>query len=305
MINSFTILAVIWFLLMNNPVKARDEVLPVQPSFITVEDGGTGPYKAIVTGDAGLRGFAIYRPRDLDLFGDMQKLPVVLWGNGACANSSAGFRNYLNEIASNGFIVLAIGPFETLIEPDRELIRQSTASSQLLDALDWITDQNKNRASIYFNKIDARKVAVMGQSCGGLQAIEVSPDKRITTTVVCNSGVLNSAPPAQMSMPEVKKEILQKLHGPVLYILGGEKDIAYENGTDDFKRITGVPAVMMNQDVGHGGTYAQPAGGSFAVATIAWLNWQLKGDNNSALMFIGDDCGFCKDPQWKIEVKNF
>jgi len=42
-------------------------------------------------------------------------------------------------------------------------------------------------------------------------------------------------------------------------------DIAFENGMDDFKRITKVPAIHTYKDgVSHGGTYSQPNGGDFA-----------------------------------------
>ena len=61
---------------------------------------------------------------------------------------------------------------------------------------------------------------------------------------------------------------------------------------------------MKNLDVGHGGTYAQPHGGAFSDTTIAWLKWQLNGDEEAAFMFKGEDCGLCKDPQWKIDTKN-
>ena len=68
----------------------------------------------------------------------------------------------------------------------------STKSSQLLDAVDWAIAQNSDKASIYYNKIDISKVGVAGHSCGGLQALEVSIDPRITTTIVVDSGILNS-----------------------------------------------------------------------------------------------------------------
>ena len=99
------------------------------------------------------------------------------------------------------------------------------------------------------------------------------------------------------------KDILQKLHQPVIYINGGEKDIAYANGMDDFEKIEKVPVAMTNLDVGHGGTYAQPNGGEFAKVALAWLKWQLKGDETAAKMFSGPDCGLCKDTEWKFEKK--
>jgi hypothetical protein len=144
----------------------------------------------------------------------------------------------------------------------------------------------------------------MGMSCGGLQALEASPDPRIDTSVICNSGVLNGPPPEGFKMPVVTKDTLKQLHAPIIYIIGGQKDIAYANAMDDFSRIEKVPVVMINRDVGHGGTYAEPHGGAFSDAAIAWLKWQLNGDEEAALMFKGEDCGFCRDPQWKIETKN-
>ena len=74
------------------------------------------------------------------------------------------------------------------------------------------------------------------------------------------------------------KDHLDKLHAPVIYILCDEKDIAYPNGMDDFRRINRIPAFMANLNVGHGGTYAQPHGGDFAMVATAWFQRQLKGD---------------------------
>ena len=56
--------------------------------------------------DKGLATHTIYRPAQLK-----GRYPVVLWGNGSCVNSSFGYREFLSEIASHGFIVLAIGPY--------------------------------------------------------------------------------------------------------------------------------------------------------------------------------------------------
>jgi hypothetical protein len=34
------------------------------------------------------------------------------------------------------------------------------------------------------------------------------------------------------------------------------------------------------------------------------LNWQLKGDARSRLMFVGTDCGLCVNPRWIVRSKN-
>ncbi|MBR4134121.1 MAG: hypothetical protein IKU04_06325, partial [Bacteroidales bacterium] len=75
-----------------------------------VEDGGTGPYKAIMMEEASLATHTIFRPQDLSVFGKDNLLPVLVWGNGGCANSPSGHVNFLNEVASQGFLIVAIGP---------------------------------------------------------------------------------------------------------------------------------------------------------------------------------------------------
>ena len=77
---------------------------------VTIGDGGTGPYKAVLWGEPTLPTHAIYRPRDLRPFGGQNLLPIVAFGNGGCRNTSGEFRNFLSEIASQGFLVVAIRP---------------------------------------------------------------------------------------------------------------------------------------------------------------------------------------------------
>ena len=97
------------------------------------------------------------------------------------------------------------------------------------------------------------------------------------------------------------KSKLNEIHSSIIYILGGERDIAYGNGMDDFHRISHVPAFAANFPVGHGGTYREAHGGEFSVVALAWLNWQLKGDKNAAKMFQGKACELSKRKDWTVE----
>src|SRR5204863_6350062 len=161
-----------------------------------------------------------------------------------------------------------------------------------------------DRSSRFYNKFDTTKIAVMGQSCGGLQALAVSGDPRITTTVVWNSGAL----PADSNSPALaqtrgNKASLTRLHGPVAYFIGGRSDVAYPNAEDDFARITTVPVFKGNINVGHGGTYRQPGGGWFGEVAVAWLDYQLKNSGDAAKWFVGADCRLCQEPVWSVEKK--
>lgn len=264
-----------------------------------VEDGGTGAHPAIMYTDNSLTTHTVFRPKDLSVFGDKNKLPIIAWGNGACANSPWEHINFLSEVASHGFLVIAIGP----MPKEGERGGGRSTSSQMTDAINWAIAQNSDKSSVLYNKIDVSKIAVSGMSCGGLQTLETAPDPRVTTAVVCNSGIIGNGG-GMPGMPALTKDHLAKLHTPTLYLLGGEKDIAYNNGMDDFSRINHVPVFVANMDVGHGGTYGQPHGGEFAKVATYWFKWQLKGDKEAAKMFTGNPCELSKSTVWKVEKKN-
>lgn len=269
-------------------------------TFRVVEDGGTGDFSAIMYTDETLPSHTIFRPKDLSSFGDNEKLPIIVWGNGACANSPWEHINFLSEVASHGFLVIAIGPMPQ--EGDRGSGRSE--SSQLLDAINWAISQNNISGGPFYNKIDTDMIAVSGMSCGGLQTLEVAPDPRVKTVVVCNSGIIGNQGSGMPGMPQLSKDDLTKLHSPVLYLLGGESDIAYENGMDDFERINHVPVFVGNMDVGHGGTYREPHGGEFARVATDWYKWQLKGDEDAGKMFTGNVPILSLSEEWYINKKN-
>ena len=263
-----------------------------------IEEGGTGAFKTVMKEEATLPEHTVFVPQDLKPFNAQKPLPVLVWGNGACANSPWEHMNFLNEIASQGYIVLATG----IIPMKDEYYRgPMSRSEQQIESIDWIIKQNADPTSPYYQKIDVKNICVAGMSCGGLQTLFNCADKRIKTLMICNSGLFNqqNAGQAVGGMPMPPKEKLNEIHTPIIYILGGKEDIAYENGMDDFHRIKHVPAYAANFPVGHGGTYREPHGGEFTVVALAWLNWQLKGDMESAKLFKNGELKKRKD--WTLE----
>ena len=121
-----------------------------------LEEGGTGPYKAVMYEVEGFNEHTVFAPKDLSVFSEKKALPVLVWGNGGCANSPRGHEKFLNDIACN------------------------------------------------------------------------------------------------------------------------------------------LP-------VGHGGTYNQPNGGEFAIVARAWLDWQLKGDQEASKMFCGDSPAILQRKDWTLE----
>jgi len=284
---------------------------------------GSGPYKAIMEMDPGLPGHTIYRPDDLSVLNGTS-LPIVVWGNGACANAGNFFAPFLTEISSYGYLVIALGPIVQLnaagfpqgptvpprpqgsdpTQPSANLPPPATHSVQLIEAINWAIAENQRAGSKYFQRLDSKKIGVMGQSCGGVQAIEVAADPRITTAVVWNSGLFPK-PTEMAGGKSMSKDDLKSLHTTVAYISGDAQDIAFANADDDFERIASVPIFRgYERGVTHGGTYRQPNGGEFSGVAVAWLNWQLKGDQRASLMFKGVNCGLCVNPRWVVRKKN-
>ena len=273
------------------------------PKSRIIEDGGTGPYKVVMTEVPGLPEHTVFTPQDLSKFGGGTLLPVLVWGNGACSNSPWEHMNFLNEIASHGYLVLATG----IIPMEDEWYKgPMSRTEQQIESIDWAFAQNADPKSPFFEKIDVNSICVAGMSCGGLQTLFNCADPRIKLLMICNSGLFNqqNASQAVGGMPMPPKEKLKEIHTPIMYLLGGKEDIAYENGMDDFHRIHHVPACAINYPVGHGGTYREAHGGEFTIPALAWLDWRLKGDENAKKVFVGKDCGLLKREGWTIEKNN-
>lgn len=300
-----------------DPAKMRREMEAFEKMPDTV---GTGKYPALKEEVASLPDHVIYRPADLSKLGK-EKLGVLAFGNGGCSADGAGGRFHLAEIASHGYLAIANGkilsgpgaaPRSAESMPPtpapgqaRSFPPPATKAEQLRESIDWALKENARAGSPYFGRINPQAIAVSGWSCGGLQALQIAAsDSRVRTAIIHNSGIF---PPGVMNASsgmDIGKDTLKKLHSPVIYILGGPTDIAYANGTDDFKQIDNVPVYMANINVGHGGTFIQPNGGRVVPVDISWLDWQLKGDKQAAQRFVGTDCGLCKDSAWKLESKN-
>jgi dienelactone hydrolase len=268
--------------------------------------GTSGRYTAVMEMDTTLADHTVYRPADLSKV--QGKLPVVSFGNGGCINIGSAFKTLLGEVASHGYLAIATGP----IGPEPAVPGPQSKTESLVKAIDWAIAENARKGSPYYGRIDTTKIAVAGQSCGGLQAIAVGADPRVTTVLVLNSGIIRGGIPTPDGgtrqpagyLPASDAD-LPKLHTPMLYLIGGEKDQAYRGAEGDFEAIQKVPVFNANTPVGHGGTWQQPGGGAMGKVAIDWLNWRLKGDAAAAKTFNGDPCGLCKDTAWTVKRKNW
>ncbi|MBQ7571905.1 MAG: alpha/beta fold hydrolase [Bacteroidaceae bacterium] len=261
-----------------------------------IDEGGTGMFKAVAVQEQAMKDFVVYRPKDLlHAHARQGALPVLIFGNGGCADTSVGYERMLTEVASHGYIVVAIGEMQNYLN---ERATGQTESSELMRGLDLMLQLNRTKGTDYYRFIDTTRIAAAGHSCGGAQVLYNAGDPRLKTYLILNAGM------GDMEMAGASRASLPRLHAPILYIVGGPSDVAFTNAQKDYDRIAHVPVCLANHPAsGHGGTYGQPYGGDYGRLVLDWLDWHLKGRQEKAKTFLTEK------PEgydgWELKAKNF
>lgn len=266
-------------------------------STTTTTDPGTRPpltqqYTAIFETDTRLPNSTVYRPQNLAAV--THPMPVVVWGNGACRADGTWFQEFLQPLAAHGVLVIASG---------RPGGSGSTTSDLLIDGIDFAVAENSRSGSKYFGRIDTSAIATMGQSCGGIEAIDAASDARVRSTILWNSGIFASG-----GIGGVTKAALNELHGPTAWLNGGPSDIAYSNAQDDYSRVPSrVPAVFGSYgNVGHMAMFTDPDIERQIIGVAAdWLDATLYGNAQARAQFVGTNCGLCRSPWSEFRSKNW
>lgn len=245
---------------------------------------GPGRHDAVLReGDPRLPGHTVLHPA-----GDVPfLLPVVVWGNGGCRTTNEEYHVFLTGLASQGFLVIANGA------PDKPFFHGDTEKAVLrphllTEAIDWAVTENSRAGSRFQGRIDTRRIAVMGQSCGAAEALTASSDPRVRTTVAWNDGGSTTG-----------------LHAPVLFVSGGPGDETYDETRQAYAQVK-VPAVHAdNPAVGHVGLWDDPAHRPAALRIAErWLAFILYADPHARAYFDGPRCGLCTAPGWTVQSRN-
>lgn len=210
------------------------QVGPFVPNFVLTENtqAGSGPYSAAsirshtaplsltLTSaqsyrvDPSLPRHTIFAPTNPPA---NLKLPVLVWGQTGCTNNGTVFRLFLEELASHGVFIISNGTPNGPGNPNG--IAETTNPNATLhkEGIDWVSKVAGTPGN--YSAVDASRLAVAGQSCGGTQAYAiVNKDPRITAIGIFNSGMIN----ATDTTPDSVKV-------PIFFFLGGPTDIAYAN----------------------------------------------------------------------------
>jgi len=241
----------------------------------------------------------------------------LLWANGGCRNTSVEFTRFLGELASHGYLVIAIGrsniPFLVIHGSIAAVANEKDGNGSpliisdpavLIEGLDWAISENSRKDSALNGKVETSKVATIGQSCGGPQAFRAAKDPRITTVVALNSSFPTQAAPGIVGGAN-DGWIAEKLTIPAAIFTGGPADSGFSGAEQCYRALGSTLPVLKASlnTVGHTGAYPMPDL-RWSSAVLAWLDWQLKGDKRATAMFTGPDCALCRDPDWWIDTRN-
>jgi hypothetical protein len=257
---------------------------------------GTGPHKVTVetNADPGIKEGTIFRPTDL---GGTEKYPIFVWGEGGCSENGLSNSAAMGEIASHGYFVIADGVPNGSASRSMTSGDPSSMGVPLLAYISWAVAENDKPCSAYYQSLDTTKIAANGFSCGGLMSEGTAGDPLMTTWGLNSSGLLSA-----------DQAFYKTVHTPVLIVLGGSGDVAYQNGERDYQSLAalGIPIMLFSKALGHGGDLFSTHGGDFTKIDVAWLNWQLKGDVSATGkgLLIGVSCPYCTDSAWEVKSMN-
>jgi hypothetical protein len=252
----------------------------------------TGPLAPVIEVHPGFPDWTVYRPEALNA---ETKHPIVVFGNGGCLLNGTLFGQWTFELASYGVVSVVDGKPQTKASDDPIFngIRSGPSGEPLVMAMDWITAENERPCSMFYHKLDLEKIAVAGQSCGGMMTLMAAGDKRVATALVLSSGISGN-----------NNTLFATYHAPMLFITGGTDDQAHSPGLANFMAIDNVPMWFGSQNSGHMGTWDQINAGEMGRAATGWIRWKFLGDAASEKMFVGADCELCKPPsEWVMIQK--
>lgn len=252
---------------------------PAMTSY-TARDGGFGPVDVTRrTGDVSLgtdttgaaNTVAIFRPAAAKYGQGGVRHPIVVWGNGH-TNTVNIWAGFLGHVATYGFVVVA--PEQTEVTAD-----------EMNKALDYVVKLANDPTSGDCGKIDATKLGSTGYSLGGMGAITVGSNARITSTFLfaSNGNVKNIKAPWG--------------------VIGGDADTTFTFSAIS-TAVTGLTQPAFGASlagIDHNGVAAQAKSQE---GYIGWMRWRFMGDPAGHDMFVGPNCQICTDTAFSGVVKS-
>ncbi len=216
--------------------------------------------------------YEVYYPTELT---DSDRVyPVVVFANGTGVFGSK-YKALFEHLASWGFVVVG--------NEDPESWNGNSSDKSLA----YILEQNEDRDSVFYRKIDIDNIGISGHSQGGVavfNAITEHGHSNYYKTAVALS------PTNEEQAVSLKWHYdLTKINIPVMLIAGTKGDfetklvIPFEKMLSMYDKLNVDKIMMRKTGYEHGEMLYQADG-----YVTAWFMWQLQGDEYAAGAFTGD-----------------
>jgi len=245
---------------------------------------------------ANLPGYNIYRPADIKAG---SPLPIIAWANGGCVRRDATWTTILERWASEGFFVVAVTslPIADAAAPGRFTVEEQAA------AIDWAIKENGTASSPYANRLDLNRIVAAGNSCGGMTSLTLaSRDARVKSVYILSGSSLGPT-----ATKEAAAALMSKVSAPVLFIVGGEEDIARKPSNLDYSLLRdGIAAMVVSRNAGdHRTVSTDPAIQSDAADIgVNWFKATLLNDKDAVKTLRTSLCAKCDPKIWSAESKH-
>jgi len=243
---------------------------------------------------ANLPGYNIYRPADMKA-----PLPVIAWANGGCVRRDATWTTILERWAGEGFFVIAV---TSLPEADPAAPGRFTVEEQAA-AIDWAIKENGAANGPYANRLDVARIVAAGNSCGGMTSLTLAArDARVKSVYILSGSSLGPT-----ATKEAAGALMSKVSAPVLFIVGGEEDIARKPSNLDYSLLRdGIAAMVVSRSSGdHRTVSTDPAIQSDAADIgVNWFKATLAGDKSAVKTLQTTICAKCDPKTWSAESKH-
>jgi hypothetical protein len=239
--------------------------------------------------------YVIYRPSNPSAV--PFRMPVLAFGNGACAHTDGSETiRLLSAIAAKGIVVVDTA---SINGSGNGVSSGSPIPSLLTDAITLANNENNRSGSALNGRLDMSRVATAGHSCGGLEALVAGADSRVKATVSLDSGLF-----ADASFGYSRNE-LNKLHAPVLFMDGGSGDIAYDNTRANYSLVNHVPAIYASHSqAGHGGFITGNQMNDAVEVLVNFLDLSLN-NNQTARNYLLGSSGLQSKQYWSVQRKGY
>ena len=263
-------------------------------------------YKEYDAKDEIIKKYAIWYPKDLN----DDKYPVVIFANGT-GSTSATYKSFLKHLSSWGFI--AVGNDD-----------QNTRTGDSLNkTIEFLIQENENKDSIFFHKIDLDNIGIGGHSQGGPAVFNMVTNQEHGNMIKVLYAISATSSYHTAIYGDGWEYDISKINIPVFLAAGtGTWDAgnatSKEQVNDDKNGIaqgicplwslkenydllpeTISKVIARKKNVDHGDSHLQTDG-----YMTAWFMYWLKNDTEAKKVFFGDNAEILTNKNWQDVNKN-